>query len=86
MQWGDFFIGWWNLTRSDFDCSENCFLVGGRREEGGNKNLMGGVCWGGEGDFSWWGGISKFLASGGKEFSPVGKTLITVCQIFRLLP
>ena len=43
--------------RSDFDCSENCYLVGGNEplvllvEDGGGESTDGG--------------ISKFLASGG---------------------
>ena len=47
--WGDYLLGVGNLTRSDFDYSENCYLVGGMNlwdlvgdEFGGG----GGVYWG----------------------------------------
>ena len=64
VQWGDSFIGCGNLTRSNFDHSEN-YLVGGMTlcwcGDGGDKHLMGGM--------------SKCLANGGGGIPPVGKTL-----------
>ena len=62
---GIFLLGGGNLTRSNFDHSENCYLVGG------DKNLVGG------GIFPGGGGMSKFLAGGGglPPSPPVGKTL-----------
>ena len=57
VQWGDCFIGGGNLTKSNFDHSENCYL------EGGNEPLVGGVYCGGifpGGE----GGMSKFSISG----------------------
>ena len=44
---GFFYWGDGNLMRSDFDCSENCYLVGGNEplvllvEDGGGSLLMG---------------------------------------------
>ena len=63
---GIFLLGGGNLTRSNFDNSENCYLV-----EGGNKPLVGGG-----GDFSGGREMSKFSASGGPPIPPVGKTLL----------
>ena len=46
---GIFLLGGGNLTRSNFDYSENCYLVWGNYLLGGNQNLVvGGVYWGGE--------------------------------------
>ena len=59
---GIFLLGGGNLTRSDFDCLENCYLVGGMNLWwGGDKNLLGGSLL--EGNISWWEGMSKFSAS-----------------------
>ena len=43
---GIFLLGGGNLTRSDFDRSENCLVGGNEPLVGGNKNLVGGVYWG----------------------------------------
>ena len=67
--WGDFLLGVGNLTRSDFDCSENCYLVG-------EMNLWweGNLVGAGESTgayFSWWEGMSKFSASGWRGLPPL---------------
>ena len=47
MPWEDFLLGGGNLMRSDFDRSENCYLVGGNEplvcvyvEGGGDKQVF----------------------------------------------
>ena len=62
VQWGDFLLGGQNLTRSNFDHSENCYLVGGGEDE---PLLRGEQNWGGGGIFPGRGEMSTFLASGG---------------------
>ena len=57
---GIFLLGGENLTRSDFDHSENCYLVEGMNLWWGRGGQKFG---GGE---STVGGMSKFLASGGR--------------------
>ena len=73
---GIFLLGGGNLTRSDFDRSENYYLVegneplvGGGWGRGEQKFGGKGVYWGG-GDFSCWEGMSKVLASG-RELPPI---------------
>ena len=62
-----FLLGGGNLTRKDFDCSENCYLVGRGSGGGGGRRAMnlwcGGVYWGGI--FPGGREMGKFLASGG---------------------
>ena len=73
------------LMRSDFDCSENCYLVGGGEEEGGNEPLVGGGKQKFGGEFFLVGEVSK-ISTSGKTLSPpppfpeppVGKTLQVV--------
>ena len=71
---GIFLLGGESLTRSDFDCSENCYLVGGMnlwwgRGGGGGRQEFGGVgvYWGG---FFLVLGMSKFSVSGGESPPP----------------
>ena len=55
---GIFLLGGGNLTRSNFDHSENCYLVGGNEPlVGGGTNILwgGSLLGGGGGDFSLWG-------------------------------
>ena len=64
---GFFLLSGRNLTRSNFDHSENCYLVGGNEPlvggeqtfGGGGGSLLGGIFPGGGG------GMSRFLASWG---------------------
>ena len=76
---GIFLLGGGNLTRSNFDHSENCYLVGV-----GMNLWFGGdlVEW--EQKFGWGGRMSKFSASGG-ILPPVGKTLISGACISKSL-
>ena len=55
---GIFLSGGGNLMRSNFDHSENCYLVGGNRDFVG-ASLLGGI-------FPGAGEMSKFSASGGR--------------------
>ena len=66
-------MGGGNLIRSDFDRSENCYLVGGMNVWWGEGQKFGGG-----GIFPGVGGITKFFASGGDSPHPppVGKTLM----------
>ena len=48
-------LGGGNLTRSDFDFSENCYLVW-EGDGGGDQLLVGGGESTGGGNISWWGG------------------------------
>ena len=77
---GIFLLGGVNLTRNDFDRSENCYLVGGMNLWWGGFFLVGK---GG-------GGMSKFLISGGESPpSPlVGKTLqlVHACRFCHVDP
>ena len=58
VQWGHFLLGGGNLTRTNFDHSENCYLVGGNEPLVGGRESTGG-------EFFLVGGMSKFSASGG---------------------
>ena len=82
---GIFLLGGGNLTRSDFDHSENYYLVEG------NEPLVGGG-WGGGGGTKIWGegrllGGRGFFLLGGVGFSPahlppVGKTLCLSLKLY----
>ena len=69
---GILLLGGGNLPRSNFDHSENCYLVRGGDEPlvGGGKQTFcrGGVYWGGF--FLVGEGMSKFSASGGDSSHP----------------
>ena len=80
-------MGSGNLMRHDFDCLENCYLVGGR---GGGVRVN--LWWGestGEGNISWWGGWANFWLVGGLPPSPsrenaaLRKTGVTFSTCFR---